>query len=289
MSSAKGDSGSPLRANAVYVMALTIGLAASWISLEVLQGWPWLYDAHAYWAMRIDEPYARSSFGTLDAFLYSPAFAQAFSPLTHLPWRAFTALYAAAMLATVGWLARPVRGRWLIPFALFALPELVAGNIHIFLAAAIVLGMRYPAAWSFVILTKVLPGVGLVWFAVRREWRFLGAAVAIAVAIAGLSFLAAPHLWPEWIAVLRGSDPVPGVTAYQPPWWLRLPVALALVVWGARMNRPWTMPLAALISLPTFWTSSIALLLAIPRLEAEGRAPLAGTLSGPEETHSWKS
>jgi hypothetical protein len=264
--------------NAVYAMALTIGIAAAVLSFQVLQNWPWLYDAHAYWAIRIGDPYARSSFGTLDAFLYSPAFAQAFWPLTHLPWRIFSVVYAAAMLATAVWLARPVRGRWLIPFGLFAVPEFVAGNIHIFLAAAIVLGMRSPAAWSFVLLTKVLPGIDLVWFAVRREWRMLGAAVGIACAIVAVSYVTAPQLWPAWIEVLRGSNPAPGVTAYQPVWLLRLPVALAIVIWGARTERRWTLPVAALISLPTFWTSSIALLLAIPRLEAEGRPSRAGKL-----------
>jgi hypothetical protein len=261
-------------------MALAIGVAAAGLSIQVLQGWPWLYDAHAYWAMRIDDPYVRSAFGTLDAFLYSPAFAQAFAPLTHLPWRTFTLLYTAAMVLTAVWLARPLRGRWLIPFVLFAFPELVAGNIHIFLAAALVLGMRYPAAWSFVLLTKVLPGVGLVWFAVRREWRFLATAAAITGAIAALSFALAPHLWPAWAAVLLGSNPAPGVTAYQPAWWLRLPLAIALVAWGARTNRPWTIAVAAVVSLPTFWTSSLALLLAIPRLEAEGQPRRAGTLTG---------
>ena len=257
--------------HALYAMALVIGLAAAGISIQVLQGWPWLYDAHAYWAMRIADPYARSQFGTLDAFLYSPAFAQVFAPLTHLPWQAFTALYLAAMLAAASWLALPLRGRWLIPFALFAFPEFVAGNIHIFLATALVLGMRYPAAWSFIVLTKVLPGVGLVWFAVRREWRFLASAVAILGAIVALSFVTAPHLWPAWIAVLR--EPAPGVTAYQPAWWMRLPLALARVVWGARTNRRWTLAVAALIALPTFWTSSIATLLALPRLELADRDP----------------
>jgi hypothetical protein len=260
-----------MRGNAVYAAALVNGIAAAWISVGVLQTWPWLYDAHAYWAMRLADPYAQSAFGTLDAFLYSPAFAQAFSPLTHLPWRVFAALYTGAMLAATIWLARPLRGRWLVPFALFAFPEFVAGNIHIFLAAAIVLGMRYPAAWSFLLLTKVLPGVALIWFAVRREWRFLIAALAIACAIAGLSFAAAPHLWPAWLAVLLGNKPVPGATPYQPPWWLRLPAAVAIVAWGARTNRRWTIPVAVLVSLPSFWTSSLATLLAIPRLEADER------------------
>ncbi len=67
--------------------------------------------------------------------------------------------------------------------------ELYHGNVHLLMAAAIVLGFRYPVGWSFLLLTKVTPGVGLIWFAVRREWRpllialgFTGALVAVSVA-----------------------------------------------------------------------------------------------------------
>ena len=57
--------------------------------------------------------------------------------------------------------------------------ELYHGNIHLLMAAAIVLGFRYPIGWSFLLLTKVTPGVGLVWFAVRREWRPLIIALGV--------------------------------------------------------------------------------------------------------------
>jgi hypothetical protein len=59
----------------------------------------------------------------------------------------------------------------------FALMELAGGNIEILIAVAIVVGFRWPAAWSFVLLTKVTPGVGLLWFAVRREWNQLATAL----------------------------------------------------------------------------------------------------------------
>ena len=29
--------------------------------------------------------------------------------------------------------------------------------------------MRWPAAWAFVLLTKMTPGIGLLWFAFRRD------------------------------------------------------------------------------------------------------------------------
>ena len=43
--------------------------------------------------------------------------------------------------------------------ALLAIPfvavDLYHGNLHLLIAAAIVLGFRYPAAWGFVVLTVV--------------------------------------------------------------------------------------------------------------------------------------
>ena len=49
---------------------------------------------------------------------------------------------------------------------LLAVVELSGGNIRL-LGVAAVIGFRRPP-WSFVILTKVTPGIGLLWFVVRR-------------------------------------------------------------------------------------------------------------------------
>ena len=64
---------------------------------------------------------------------------------------------------------RGSRCLWLFAFPPVAL-ELYHGNVHLLIAAAIALGFSYPWTWSFVLLTKVTPGLALVWFAVRREW-----------------------------------------------------------------------------------------------------------------------
>jgi hypothetical protein len=62
--------------------------------------------------------------------------------------------------------------------------EIWGGNIEVLVALAVVLGFRWPAAWSFILLTKITPGVGLLWFAVRREWRSLA---IVAVATGGIA------------------------------------------------------------------------------------------------------
>jgi len=42
----------------------------------------------------------------------------------------------------------------------------------------------------------------------------------------------------------------------------RLPVAAILVAWGARTNRPWTLPTAAMVALPVLWLVGLAMLTA---------------------------
>jgi hypothetical protein len=89
------------------------------------------------------------------------------------------------------------------------------GNIHLMMAAAIVAGFRYPSAWAFVLLSKVTSGVGLLYFAVRREWRTLALAIATAAAIAAASFVVAPELWFQWFQLLR-SNAVPSRSTSDP-------------------------------------------------------------------------
>ena len=97
----------------------------------------------------------------------------------------FVALYRAILLAAVVYMAGPFT-----LFVLLTVPvgsEINAGNIQILMALAIVWGFRHPWTWSFVLLTKVTPGIGLLWFVVRREWRNLGIALGATALLAGLS------------------------------------------------------------------------------------------------------
>ena len=79
------------------------------------------------------------------------------------------------------------------------------GNPQAVVAAAIVLGFRHPAAWGFVFLTKIGPGLGIVWFAVRREWRSLALALGATVVIAALSMVLSIGAWADFIGSLSGT------------------------------------------------------------------------------------
>jgi hypothetical protein len=231
------------------------------------------YDAYSYWSISLDELYGRTQASnfTLGAFRYAPPIAFLFAPLGLLPWWLFLVVWEAIMLATVVWLG----GRWAL--VLLALPpvalELYHGNVHLLMAAAIALGFRHPWTWSFVILTKVTPGIGLLWFAVRREWRALGIALGFTAAVSLVTVAVAPQLWREWIDSLVSNLYEPQFYSVPPPAPIRLPLAALLVIWGARTDRPWTVAVAATLGLPIIWPHGLCVALAaVPFLALGDRA-----------------
>ena len=229
------------------------------------------FDALSYWIYSIDDPY-KITHGTMGSFVYSPVAARLFQLDSLLPFWQFLWIWEALLLGTVLWLGG--RRWWL---AILAFPpvalELYHGNIHLFIAAAIALGFRYPAAWSFVLLTKVTPGIGLLWFVVRREWRNLGIALGATLVLVVVSLLVDTRLWVEWwekelLVSLRNPPNQPQIAI---PLFVRLAIAAAIVVIGARTNRKWMVPVAAALAMPVLWIAAFSVLAAIP---AVGRAAL---------------
>ncbi|HEX8026659.1 MAG TPA: glycosyltransferase 87 family protein, partial [Candidatus Limnocylindrales bacterium] len=125
-----------------------------------------------------------------------------------------------------------------------------------------------------VLLTKATPGVGLLWFVVRREWRQLAIALGVTGALVAVSLVVDGRLWPEWLSTIGRAAPPPGETL-EIPLWIRVPAAAVLVVWGALANRRWTVVVAATIALPVLWLATcwsvLAALAAIDRPELQGR------------------
>ena len=134
--------------------------------------------------------------------------------------------------------------------------EVAGGNVSLLLAVAIVVGFRWPAAWAIVLLTKITPGIGLLWFAVRGEWRSLAIALGATAAIVAVSYVTMPAAWRRWVEVIIDNAGKGGTWASVPiPLWIRLPAAVALVVWGARTDRRWTVPVASMLALPRSGTA----------------------------------
>ena len=243
------------------ILATTVLLFA-WDVVRKSDAWvDFGLDAHAYWSVNAAEPY-QLAVGQPDAFLYAPPFAFVFGLLRMLPWEVFRGLWLALCVVAVIWLAR----EW-TPLVL-ALPpvfnELFYGNLNLLLAVAIVLGFRRPAAWAFILLTKVTPGVGILWFAVRREWWKLAIALGVTAVIVDASFLLAPEAWVDWIQALSTNSSAPlSATAYPIPLAPRLALAVVIVVWAALSRRRWLMPIAVLLAMPVIWSAGLSILVAL--------------------------
>ena len=237
-------------------------------------------DAYTYWTADPSSPYTSAAPGTAQAYFYSPAFAQLTAPIHLLPWQVFIAAWTVLLAAALVWQA----GLW-TAIALLLVPvfvDLTVGNIHLLLGAAIVLGFRWPWTWAFLFLTKITPGVGVLWFAFRREWRSLAIALGATAAIAGASFAYRPDLWRQWVDLLVAATRAPDWVFIVPiPVWFRLPVAVVILFWGARTDRRWTVALASCIALPVLWINGFAMLVAlIPLLDpSSARSPAAAWLN----------
>ena len=221
------------------------------------------FDPYAYWNVDPAAPY-QSTAGALGAFVYSPPIAWLFGLFSAVPYNTYVVLWTGLNVGTAIWLG----GKWAL--AVFAFPpvalEIYHGNIHLLIAAAIVLGFRWPATWAFILLTKVTPGVGLVWFAVRREWGRLAIALGVTAAVAGVSLVLEPQVWRSWVqdCLLATAAGAPVNQFYIAiPLLVRLPVAAVLVGWGGRTDRPWTVPVAAALALPVLWPTGFAILVAV--------------------------
>jgi hypothetical protein len=127
-----------------------------------------------------------------------------------------------------------------------------------------------------------------VWFLVRGQWRPLGGFLAAAAALFALSVLISPGEWANWVDFLRDSAGDSSGKVYLSPAAVtfplvaRLPLALVVVGFAARTNRPWLVPVSMLLASPVVGWGTFALLAAIPRLRRTN--PAAAGTGHPAET-----
>jgi hypothetical protein len=260
-------------------IAAAVLVTTIFVTARLLDLYPWnerIFDLWAYWSTRGGFDYAAARPGVSGAYIYSPAFAHVLAPLTALPFAVFAAAWTALLVATLGWLTG-----WRAFFLGILAPvtmSIAIGQTDLLIAAAIVLGFRWPAAWMVMILTKVTPGIGLVWFVARGEWRQLAIALGATFAVLTISWAIDPDAWQGWIAMLlRFQFPTAADGVYLPvPVWVRLPIVVLLIAWGARTNRRWVLPIGVCLSLPTVWVNTPTILIAVLPLTALGATTPAG-------------
>jgi hypothetical protein len=222
------------------------------------------WDTFSYWRPPHVGPDLYSGTTTADGlgqYRYSPVFAQVASLFWGLPWETFLGLWTIGSFAAYVFVARRW---WLVGLGFVPVPfELFYGNIHLLLAAAVVMSFRFPVAWSFVFLTKVTPGVGVLWFAFRREWRsfamaFLGTAVLVGLSVA----IGGADLWVQWFQSLAHSQSASWTVLGWLPLPIRLVLSVGLIAYGAGRNWRWIVPIAVVLAIPSPWLHSFAILIA---------------------------
>jgi hypothetical protein len=259
-----------------------LGFAGAWFLAFVSVGIAFLgrnvdglVDANTYWAASRGPMYAEDYVLWARGYSYPPPFAQAFDVLSWMPWEIARWVWLGGVLVAYAWLLAPLRLGLRIPLVI-TLYVFAADNLYWILALVAVFSFRYPFLWAVPLLTKITPGVGVLWFAVRQEWRAFAIAIGATLAIAAVSFLSAPDLWSQWLRLMLGQD-LSGTTTtnffvWVPPLPIRGVAALALVVWGASTDRRWVIPVSMLLAQPDIAFSALGLLAAIPRLRSPAPA-----------------
>ena len=207
-------------------------------------------DAHTFYTVALHDPYAHSVYWQT-GYVYSPAFALFVQPFQLLSEPAFYFLVRCVSAIALGYLVTPWMGALLITTGAPGVgPELGVGNIDLIVGAALVWAFRWPAAWSLLLLTKVTPMVGLLWYAARREWRALAVVAAATTAIVLVSLPFTFGSWFAWVGVLTGDNIGIADQLAPIPLFVRGLLAAALTVYAALTDRIWLVPIAIVISFP---------------------------------------
>lgn len=231
----------------------------------------WGSDAHNYWSYHLPDPIIGVE-GTAN-FLYSPVAAMVLWPLTLLSYPAFHLVWTALLIGALVWMARGLA----LPLLLFppVTLELWLGQVHLLMAAGIVLAFRYPGFWAVPLLTKLTPGIGLLWYVVRREWRQLAIGLGVTAGLAAVSFALFPSLWFDWFRLMTGSVGVPitDLVLTTAPLLPRLVLAAVIVVIAAWRGWRWLVPVACYLALPTMWLFGASMLVACVPLAKPAAEP----------------
>jgi hypothetical protein len=223
-------------------------------------------DSHAYWLAARDPGswYTRAP-ATRDAYLYSPAFAQALWAIGHLPWEVFQAVWAAMQIGVLAWLLAPLGWTRALPIGTLLCTDVILGNVYIFFAAALVLVVRGAGgAVALPLLTKVFPGVVALYYVGRRDWGAIGRTLLTTAFVLGVSAVISPHAWLAWFRFLADAGSSgPGFALMA----LRFGLAGALALLAARRRLAWLLAPAMILALPFLGGyGPVAVAAALPRL-----------------------
>jgi hypothetical protein len=195
---------------------------------------------------------------------YSPAFLVLFAPFRLLSFDVFLLVWFGLHVAALLWL----RAGWFLAIP-GANEDVIRGNVTVFICVALVLALGGRAwAWAFPLLTKVLPGVGMVWHLVRREWRSLAIATGATFAVLLVGVAVDPQAWVEWVELLQGHGT--GTAGNLLP---RLVLAAGIVAFAGLTSRAWLVPIGMIAGWSFIGPPVLMMLAALPRLYRDARDP----------------
>jgi hypothetical protein len=222
--------------------------------------------------------------GTPYAYFYPPPLAQVLAPLTaFVPDAVYVAAWTALLLICLWWTA----GRQvLVALALVAfIPvavELWYRNIHLVLVVLIVLGLRRSSVWLAVAAAiKGAPALGLVYFLLARRYRdaLVMGGVGLAMLIASIAL--SPGAWRQFLDVIVADAAGVGASIIPIPFAVRAVAAVVVVIAAGLVARRGSASdgrrtitsdprvaeamfvVALVLANPTFWVTSLSLLIAI--------------------------
>jgi glycosyl transferase family 87 len=267
----------------LFGVVFGVGQAAGLVSHPI--------DADIYWRASLDNLYGAGWGG----YLYPPPMAQILAPLHLLPYGlvivAWTTLLFGCLWYCARWATLPLIGLGFLDLAglpnagSVVLGSVLLGNVTLLMAAAVVAGIRHPAAWPIAVLTKQGPAVGLLWHVLRRDWPTVGRAVGLTIGIVAVSFALDPSLWTAYVGSMLALSGIPSpVPVVEVPWAIRLVAAVAIV--AAARERTWLIPIAAGLAVPALYGWESLLPVAVGAI-ALGR-PVLGPIPWPAGLHPRK-
>ena len=261
--------------------AFVVGFGLVCGIFQAIGRFPLPQDAWTSWTADLNHLYPEH-WGLDGLYIYPPPLAQITTVLHPIGWQLFIVCWTTLLWAALAYML----GRWAwlfvalgiatvvfnLPFAFGdVLGHALNGNVQLLMAAGIVAALRGNAlGWLPGLLTKVVSGIGLGWYVLRGEWRPLAITLSATAAVVAVSFAFVPSQWVEWIRwLLNNAGASPPVELDPIPFMVRLPICLALLIWGARTNRAWVVPIAVgwstpalyLGTYPSMWVGAIPLFL----------------------------
>ncbi len=227
-------------------MISVAALGATFLAVVVVIFWAEPNDNLAYWLagsrLAQGEPIyvlGDAAFAPY-AYHYPPPLAQVLAPLTiFVPTIAYIVAYRALLLLAVWDLAGRTMLAMLALIAFIPVAvELRFENVHLFIAVAIVLGLRrWPFLFAIASVVKLSPGLGIVYLVLRRRWRDAAVACVVGAAIVGASIALDAGLWQAWLDSVLGRAGMVGNSLIPVPYAARAAAGLALTVVAGVLGR----------------------------------------------------